>query len=74
MESILFGRLLLVSSSKILKSHSGSHTWGEEMLVKSYILDLQKGKEKRIKLCLVNRRAEIKKGEKRISLIFKTAR
>lgn len=70
MESILFGCLLLISGSKILKSPSGSYICGEEFLVKSYVLDLQEGKEKRIKLCLASRRAEIRKGEKKISLII----
>lgn len=47
----------------MLKSHSFSCKWGNEILVKSYILDLQERKEMRNKFCSVKRKVG-KVGEK----------
>lgn len=41
----------------MLKSHSFSCTWGNEILVKSCIWDLQEGKEKRNKFISLKRKA-----------------
>lgn len=53
----VFGGLLLLNNGEMLKSHSLNCTWGNEILVKSCILDLQEGKEKRKKFCSVRRKA-----------------